>query len=143
MKKNLQIFLISFLLVGLSETIINQVFLKPSYDSLASLWRSKDELGAYAPIFLGIYLVFASSFSYIFYLFRDNMDSIKGLKLGLALGFLSRFWYAYTNFIVLPISFGLALGWFVFGLIELGVIGLACGYFAERQNLRNRETIRG
>jgi hypothetical protein len=135
MKKNLYTFLISLVLVAVSETIINQIFLKDSYGKLTELWRTPEELTNYAPIFLGIYIVFSLSFTYIFHLSKENMNWKKGLQLGLALGIFSRFWYAYTNLIVLPIPAELAFGWFSFGLIEVGIIGCICGYFFPKKSV--------
>lgn len=123
-------------MVGILETIINQVILNSSYQSLTGLWRTKEELGNFAPIFLGIYLVFSGSITYLFHHTQDQMNWMKGLKLGIALGLISRFWYAYTNFIVLPIPSSLAFGWFILGTLELAIIGSMLGFYYSKKSLK-------
>jgi hypothetical protein len=127
MKKNLILLTTSFLLVAVFETVINQLLLKEAYSALASVWRPSTELQQYAPLFLGIYLAFSITIVSLFQIANTQMDWKKGLKLGILLGIFSRFWYGYTNFIVLPIPHTLAFSWFFYGLIEVSIIGAILG----------------
>ncbi|MDZ4726143.1 MAG: hypothetical protein SH817_08295 [Leptospira sp.] len=127
MKKNLIIFITTFLLLAVFETVINQLLLNETYNSLQTIWRSSEELAAKAPLFLLIYLVHSVAFTLLTNIYQGSLDGKKGLLIGISLGLISRFWYAYTNYIVLPIPNALALQWFVYGLIELSIMGAIVG----------------
>ncbi|MCZ8157695.1 MAG: hypothetical protein O9264_16370 [Leptospira sp.] len=134
MKKNLITFISSFLLLSVFETIINQLLLKDTYSSLKEIWRSPEELASKAPIFLAIYLVHSLAFTFLFNQLEKDLDWKKGLSIGITLGLLSRFWYAYTNYIVLPIPNALAFQWFFYGLMELSLIGAIVGGILNKLN---------
>ncbi len=132
MKKNLYITIGTFLLVSILETIINQLFLKSSYNALQTVWRPSEELIANAPIFFLIYGVFSVSFSYLFNKTYNKTGIIEGIKIGLAIGLMAKFWYGYTNYIVLPIPNALAFQWFFYGTIECMMIGAITAFIADK-----------
>lgn len=132
MKKNLLLTCFTFLGLALLETIINQLLLKGTYTELNALWRSSEQLGNLAPIFLLIYLVASVGFAWIFLHAYAGGGILEGMKIGFSIGVISRFWYAYTNFIVLPIPHKLAIQWFLFGLIEMMLIGMICAMLVDR-----------
>ncbi len=132
MKKNLYITIGTFLLVSILETIINQVFLKSSYNALQTVWRPSEELIANAPIFFLIYGIFALSFAYIFSKAYHKTGIVEGISIGLAIGLMAKFWYGYTNYIVLPIPNTLAFQWFFYGTIECMIIGGTAALIANK-----------
>jgi hypothetical protein len=132
MKKNLYITIITFILLSILETIINQLFLKSSYNALQTVWRPNEELIANAPIFFLIYGVFAVSFTYLFNKAYNKTGIVDGISIGLAIGFMAKFWYGYTNYIVLPIPNALAFQWFFYGTIECMIIGAAAALVADK-----------
>ncbi|MBP9888998.1 MAG: hypothetical protein KBF93_22070, partial [Leptospiraceae bacterium] len=97
MKKNLYITIGTFLLVSILETIINQLFLKSSYNALQTVWRPSEELIANAPIFFLIYGVFSVSFSYLFNKTYNKTGIIEGIKIGLAFGLMAKFGYGFKT----------------------------------------------
>ncbi|MDX1959423.1 MAG: hypothetical protein SFU98_12670 [Leptospiraceae bacterium] len=132
MKKNLYLTISTFLLVAILETIINQLLLKDTYSSLKSIWRPDEDLKSYAPIFLGIYLVFSIGFAKLFSNSYRGNGIIEGLVIGLCIGAIAKFWYGYTNYIVLPIPHELAFQWFFYGMIESVIIGIASAFILDK-----------
>ncbi len=123
MKRILITFAALFITMAALETLINQVALKGLYVALSDLWRAPEELGARAWLFLPIYAATATAFVVIY-----RKLSVQGwaeaLLIGTAIGVLARFFYGYTNYIVLPIPHMLALLWFVLGAVECAVMGV-------------------
>ncbi|TGL62315.1 hypothetical protein EHQ58_03710 [Leptospira ognonensis] len=132
MKKNLLLTGLTFLGLAFLETIINQFLLKGIYTELNGLWRTSEELGNLAPIFMLIYLVVSLGFASIFLRAYAGGGILEGVKIGFMIGVISRFWYAYTNFIVLPIPHTLAIQWFLFGLIEMMLLGMVCAMLVDK-----------
>lgn len=137
MKKNLILFTITYLGIAICETLINQVFLSGTYNSLTGLWRPTSELGNYAPIFFLIYLVFAICFNLLFQKSYQNGGLLEGAKLGFIIGGLVKFWYGYTNFIVLPIPQSLGFLWFFYGTLETIILGVLAAYYLDRSRNNN------
>lgn len=123
MKKTLIYYASIFLAVSVFETIINQLLLKEIYSSLSSVWRTTEELGQYAPLFLIIYTLFTLSFGYLFKKSYSGSGLREGLILGLSYGILIKSWYGLTNLVVLPIPVSLGFLWFFYGTCELIAIG--------------------
>ncbi|GBF50352.1 hypothetical protein LPTSP4_18770 [Leptospira ryugenii] len=132
MKTNLLFGILTFLAVAILETIINQILLSPIYGSLSALWRQTEELKANASIFFGIYGVFSFSYVWLFLKSYQGKGWLEGAMIGLALGGIAKFWYGYTNYIVLPIPHSLGFLWFVYGTVELLLIGIFSAAFIDR-----------
>lgn len=118
--------------LSLIETLINQVLLKEQYNSFATVWRSTEELGAHAPLFLLVYLLFTISFGAIFRTSYQGRGLGEGALLGLGLGVLVKFWYGFTNLVVLPISLTLGFLWFFYGTLEVLVLGILSAYIIDK-----------
>lgn len=132
MKKNLILSSLVFVGVALLETLINQVLLAPTYGTLATLWREPAQLKEYAPVFLVIYLLFSISFGFLFTLAYSGKGILHGALIGLLLGGISRFWYGYTNLVVLPIPQKLAFLWFAYGTVEIILLGILSAWYLDR-----------
>lgn len=133
MKRNLITFAALFAVMAALETLINQAALKGLYGTLSDLWRAPEELGAKAWIFLPIYASTAAAFVVLYK--RLNVQGWQdALLAGVAIGFLARFFYGYTNYIVLPIPHTLAFLWFFLGAIECAIMGVLAERLLRRSN---------
>lgn len=133
MKRNLITFAALFAAMAALETLINQAALKGLYGTLNELWRAPEQLGAKAWIFLPIYATTAAAFVVIYT--KLNVQGWRdALWTGVAIGFLARFFYGYTNYIVLPIPHTLAFLWFLLGAIECALLGVLAERLLRRTN---------
>lgn len=131
MKKIAFLIVVVAVMTAALETLINQVLLNDTYKSLSGLWRPAADLGAMAPIFLPIYLIFAGAFAILFRRAYKGGGLIEGATIGLVVGLIAKFWYGYTNFIVLPIPHALGFLWFFYGTLECIVIGAVSALVAD------------
>lgn len=132
MKKTLILIVVVAVVTAALETLINQVLLNNTYKSLTGLWRPAADLAAMAPIFLPIYLVFAVAFAVLFNRAYKGGGLSEGALIGLVVGLVAKFWYGYTNFIVLPIPHALGFLWFFYGTLECIVIGAVSALVADK-----------
>lgn len=132
MKKTIILASVAIVLTGALETLINQVLLNGIYQSLTTVWRPSADLAALAPIFLPIYLVFSGAFAILFQRAYKGTGLIEGASIGLVVGLIAKFWYGYTNFIVLPIPHTLAFLWFFYGTLECMVAGAVSAIVADK-----------
>jgi len=132
MKKAIILGAVAIVLTASIETLINQVLLKEIYMSISALWRPAPDLAALGPIFLPIYLVFAGAFAFLFQRAYNGNGLLEGATIGLVVGLIAKFWYGYTNFIVLPIPHALGFLWFFYGTLECMVIGAVSALIADR-----------
>ncbi len=123
MRKTIVLGAVALVLTAAIETLINQVLLKQVYLSISTVWRPSPDLAALGPIFLLIYLVFAGAFAFLFQRAYKGGGLFEGALIGLVVGLVAKFWYGYTNFIVLPIPHALGFLWFFYGTLECIVIG--------------------
>lgn len=140
MKKNLILTIITFLTIAVLETIINQLLLKDMYGSLSQVWRAPNELGAYAPIFLGIYFVFSIAYVFLFMRAYKGEGVLGGIWIGLAIGGIAKFWYGYTNLIVLPIPHTLGFLWFLYGTLETMILGGISALYLDVQSSKEKHS---
>ncbi|EOQ89520.1 hypothetical protein LEP1GSC202_0701 [Leptospira yanagawae serovar Saopaulo str. Sao Paulo = ATCC 700523] len=140
MKKNLIFTIITFLIIAVLETIVNQLLLKETYTSLSQVWRTPNELGTYAPIFLGIYLVFSIAYVFLFTRAYKGEGVLSGIWIGLAIGGIAKFWYGYTNLIVLPIPHELGFLWFLYGTLETMILGGISALYLDGQSSEKKHS---
>jgi MFS family permease len=102
------------------------------YEPTKQLWRPESEMGAFFPVAVAVGLLFAAVVAFIFTRHYENRGPGEGLRFGLYIGLLIGL-VMFGFYPYLPIPLGLAVLWFVGGVIEgvgMGLV-LALVYRAE------------
>jgi hypothetical protein len=72
-----------------------------------------------------MYLVWAFFFTFIFVKGYENKGILEGVKFGIYIGLFYSLASAYGSYAVYPIPYSLAFQWFVFGLVQAVIFGIA------------------
>lgn len=104
--------------------LIHQVWLAPTYASLASIWRPQAEMESKMWIMFVTSAFFSVFFVYVFVRGYQNRGIAEGLRYGLVIGLLYSLPYAYDSYVIYPIPYYLALQWFLSGLVVCLILGV-------------------
>lgn len=120
-----KLFLASFLVFisfVVLDGVIHGVFLRHLYERVCGLWRLDVQDKAWIMIVLD-YLT-AVLFVYIFTFGRENKGVAEGVRYGLLMGLFFSLIGVFGQYVVYPLPFQLAAGWFFFNLVEFVVAGI-------------------
>jgi hypothetical protein len=118
------------IMMAATEYFVHALCLQELYEGTAPLWRSLAEMNQKLWILWAVYLVMAPLFVLIYIKgYEANQPGvIQGVRYGLLLGLLFSVPMAFSSYVVMPIPFSLALGWFLGSLGEFilmgGVVGI-------------------
>ena len=104
------------------DGIIHGVFLRHLYESVCGLWRPNIEDKAWIMIVLDYLTAFL--FVYIFTFGRENRGIAEGVRYGLLMGLFFSLIGVFGQYVVYPLPFQLAAGWFFFNLVEFVIAGV-------------------
>lgn len=91
----------------------------------ASLWRAPEDM--MMGLMKIVALISAICFVLIFDWFFKEKNMLTGLKYGMILGFAFGLMMGYGTYSVQPITYSIALGWFLGTFVEFSVAGLITG----------------
>jgi hypothetical protein len=123
MKKVLLGFIVVFILMEIASYIVNMLILGPTYESLQNLLRP--DMQSKWWIFQVVMLFQAFFFSFIFSKGFEGKGIAEGVRYGLYIGIWMSVGKAYATYAMIAIPYSLALQWFIFGVIEYVVYGIA------------------
>jgi len=104
--------------------LIHQVWLAPTYASLAHVWRPEAEMMSKMWIMFVTSAVFSVLFCYIFVRGHQSRGLGEGLRYGLIIGLFYSIPQAYDAYVVYPIPYTLALKWFLSGVVLCMILGV-------------------
>jgi hypothetical protein len=116
-------FVVVFVVIAIWEAIVNLVLLSSAYQETASLWRPMAEMKIW--LFYVVYVFVAFFFTLIFSKGYEGKGIIEGVRYGFYVGMLMAVPMAYGTYGSMPIPYSLALKWFIYGLIEYILAGIA------------------
>jgi hypothetical protein len=105
------------------DYIIHSKILSPVYAQLAHLWRP-DMMSKMWVMMLSTF-VMSVMFVYIFSKGYENKGIAEGARFGIAAGLFMNFIGVFGQYFMYPIPFSLAVKWFIFGMLEFVVAGIA------------------
>jgi len=111
------------------DFLIHGVLLKSSYQTTAHLWRPEDEMNM--PLMSVVTLIFSGCFVVIYSVMIHPKSIATGIKFGLLLGIASGVSMGFGSYCYMPISFDLALSWFIATLVEITLAGLIVGLMVK------------
>ena len=123
-KKNLLISgLVVFVVHQILDYFIHQVILAPTYEATAELWRPEDEMLSLMWVMICVGLLWSFIFTYIFGWFHKGLGIMEGIQYGFCIGLFVMVPMAFNSYVVTPIPFSLALGWFGYGMVQVIICG--------------------
>lgn len=111
-----------FIFIFAFEYLYHGIFLVPTYEATASLWRPMIEMEAMFPFCLATKLAFSILLVWIFSKNYEGKGITEGLRYGIMLGLLIGV-LDFRGYMYLPISVELALAWLGGGILT----GLGAG----------------
>jgi hypothetical protein len=104
--------------------IVHEVLLKSTYASEAvmKIMRPETDIKMWLLFVVGLFFIFF--FCLIFAKGREGKGLMEGVRYGFYVGMLVYVPAAYATYAIQPIPYGLALQWFIYGVIGCIIIGV-------------------
>ena len=123
---NIKKFIISviavFLCFQVLDILIHWVILGPTYQEHKDLWRP-DMMSTMWIMYITSFIL-SILFVYIFVKGYEGKGIAEGIRYGIIIGILFNGVGAFNQYAVYPISFSLAVKWFIYGTIEFIICGI-------------------
>jgi hypothetical protein len=116
-------FIVVFVLMVILGYIIDTLILGSTYESLTNIWRP--DMQSKIWIFYLVMLFQAFFFSFIFSKGYEGKGIAEGVRYGLYIGIWMSVGMAYGSYAMIPIPYSLALQWFIYGVIQYIIYGIA------------------
>jgi hypothetical protein len=120
-------FIVVLILLFVTDWIGQGGILMSTYESegVKEAFRPMEEMQSNMWIMWAMYLVWSFFFVFIFVKGYENKGIIEGIKYGIYIGLFYSLVSAYGNYAAYPIPYSLAFQWFIFGLIQAVIFGIA------------------
>lgn len=115
---------VAYLVILGTDILIHGFWLRPDYEATKSIWRPEAEMNS---LMYGMYIaqaIAAVTFVLIWALGFAGGGIGKGVLFGLLMGLFQQIW-AIVNWVIIPMPCELATKWFVSGLAQAILIGIA------------------
>ena len=122
MKKFLLASLVVFVTLQVFDYVIHNLLLGSVYESIQEVFRP-DMMDKMWIMYL-IGAIFSLLFVYIFTKGYEGKGITEGAKYGLIIGLFVSLVGSYSQYVVYPLPYSLALKWFLYGTIELILAGI-------------------
>ncbi|MCX6122233.1 MAG: hypothetical protein NTX44_11545 [Ignavibacteriales bacterium] len=123
MKKVLIGFVVTFILLEVLDILVHGVILMNVYQATQSVWRP--DMMQKMWILHIVKIVVAFLVTFIFSKGYEGKGIIEGLRYGFYIGVLISIGMAYGTYAMIAIPYSLALQWFIYGVIEYIIVGVA------------------
>ncbi len=122
-KKFWMSFVATYIVYEILEFVVHGVLLKSSYTSEAvmKIMRPEADVKMWLLYVVGLFFIFF--FCWIFVKGNEGKGLMEGVRYGLYVGLMVSVPMAYATYATQPIPYSLALQWFIYGLIEIIIIG--------------------
>jgi hypothetical protein len=127
-----------FVVFVVLDMLVNAVLLAADYQATSHLWRPEAEMKMWLFILIDAFIAFF--FTLIFSKGYEGKGVMEGLRYGFYVGMLMAVPMAYGMYGAMPIPYGMALKWFIFGLIEFMVCGVIVAAVYGKQATVTRAT---
>ena len=112
-----------FVTIALVDTIVNMFLLRSTYmdPTMTHLWRPEAEMKIW--LFYVVYLFQSFFFSLIFSKGYEGKGVVEGIRYGFYVGVMMAIGMGYGTYGAMPITYSLALQWFLYGILEFMIAG--------------------
>ena len=121
-KRFLLSFLVIFIVSQAYEAVVHGGILGPTYESLKHLWRADMNSLLWLMWVSGIVTTFL--LTYIFVKGYEGKGWMEGVRFGLLFGLFTSIPMSLGTYFMIAIPFSLAAIWFVFGMLEMVILGI-------------------
>ena len=104
--------------------LIHEVWLMPTYEALAHVWRPEQDMMSKMWMMWVTSAVWVILFCYIFVRGYENKGLMEGLRYGVIIGLFYFLPMAYESYVIYPITYALALQWFIAGMAMSIILGI-------------------
>lgn len=104
--------------------LVHQMWLTPVYEELAAVFRPRAEMDQLMWIFFVTSAVWVLVFTYIFVRGREGKGIMEGVRFGALMGLFYNLTVSYDSYVVYPITYSLALQWFLSGFVISIILGV-------------------
>lgn len=123
-KKLLIAFVAVYVVSQVCGYLVHQVWLAPTYASLANVWRPEAEMQSKMWIMFVTSAFWSFFFCYIFARGYEGKGLAEGARYGAIIGLFFGISQSYDSYVIYPIPYSLALKWFLSGLAVCVVLGI-------------------
>jgi hypothetical protein len=122
-----------FVVIGVFEFIVHRLLLASTYqdESMRQLWRPQAEMKL--GLLYIVYVFIAYFFTLILSKGYEGKGPMEGVRYGFYVGMLMAIPMAYATYATMPITYSLALQWFIYGVIEYVLAGVAAALVFGKQ----------
>ena len=113
-----------FIVSQILDFIIHGVLLTGSYEATSQLWRTEAEMNQMMWLMWLVALVWSFLFVVIFTKGYEGKGIGEGVRYGIIIGLFATIPMSFGSYSVMPMTFSLALGWFIYGMIEYIILGI-------------------
>ncbi len=113
-----------FILLEATNFLVHNVILSKTYEGMANVFRSLEEMNRRMWRMLIADLVWSFFFVFIFIKGYQNKGLMEGVRYGVYIALFMNFVAAVAQNVVYPIPYTLALQWFIFGSIQCIILGI-------------------
>jgi hypothetical protein len=124
-KKFILTSIVVFIVYEILNYLIHGFILMDAYAATASLWRPEAEMNSMMWIMWVVDLIKAFVFVFIFTKGIEGKGWMEGLRYGFWIGLYVSLGMGFGMYATSPIPFSLALQWFIYGVIQLMICGVA------------------
>ncbi len=126
-KKLIIAFVVVFILLEATNYLVNMVILSSTYadPEISKIFRPMAEMDAKMWMMRIADLVYSFFFVFIFVKGYENRGIMEGVRYGIYMGIFIQFMAAVAQHVVYPLPASLAVQWFIYGLIESVIFGVA------------------
>lgn len=126
-KKLVTAFVVVFILLEVTNYLVNMVILSSTYANpeISKIFRPMAEMDAKMWMMRIADLVYSFFFVFIFVKGYENKGIMEGVRYGIYIGIFIQFMAAVAQHVVYPVQASLAVQWFIYGLIESVIFGVA------------------
>lgn len=103
--------------------LVHAVLLADTYASLAEVWRSEEQMMSLMWVMYLTALVYVFIFCFIYTKGHEGKGVMEGVRYGLLMGLFMSTPMAFDSYVTYPITFNLALTWFVTGIVQWMIAG--------------------
>ena len=121
----------AFVTLAVLDAIVNMGLLTEDYKATAQLWRPEGEMKVW--LFYVVYAIQTFFLSLVFSKGYEGKGVAEGARYGLYMGLLLATPMAYGSYAAMPITYSLALKWFLFGTVEYIVVGIVLAMVYGKQ----------
>lgn len=123
-------FVVLFVVMEVLNFVIHGVLLASTYDaeSLKSVFRPQEQMESMMWIMWLMDLIWVYFFCFFFAKGYENKGIGEGLRFGLYIGLFTSLVYSYGSYAMYPITYNVALYWFLTGLAVSIVMGVIASF---------------